>query len=223
MYKLSTRLLIVLLTFGIGISSAAGWYYYQESQKTQIILPIAKWEPIFFKTINEATNLAKFTELRKTNLSEGDVEIRVWYGFSGLPLEAVFLKRTNNEWSAQYLKTNNAHEFDKVELRQLNTPKSGWDSFWKKIVDQEILTLQQSVENECDISTIGAINYVVEINQNRTYRTYKYFNGSKCREATQAEEIVNIIGEEFDSDMEQCQRAEWFACTNARIANKRNQ
>jgi hypothetical protein len=235
MYKLSTRLLIVLLTFVIGISSAAGWYYYQESQKIQIILPNARWEQIFFNggevsgivegrfSINHVTKLAGLTELRKTSLKEGDVEIRVWRGFGLSPLEAVIIKRISGQWSAIHINHNN---LDKVELKELSPPKSGWESLWKKIVEKEILTLRDSSEINCGEGGIDGSGYVVEINQDKTYRTYMlsgdYAQG-KCREANQIEEIGDVIGEEFDSGIEQCTRAEWFACTKARKSNKQNQ
>lgn len=231
MFKLSTRLLIVLLTFVIGISSVAGWLYYQETQKTQIILPNSRWEPLFFNGvkgsrdgINQVTKLAGLNELRKTRLKDGDVEIRVWLGFSTAPLEAVILKRNGGQWSAQHIAES---DIGKVEVKELNSPKSGWEFFWKKIVDKEILTLPDSSEINCGEGGIDGGSYVVEINQHRTYRTYRLstaYSEGKCREANQMEEIGSIIGEEFDSGTvhtEQCNRAEWFACTKARKLNKK--
>lgn len=205
MYKIPTRLLIVILTFVIGVFAATGWFYYQESQKVQIIVSNGRWESIFFKEINRATNLAGQTELRNTNLKKGDVEIRVWRGFSLLPLEGIVLKRTDGQWSGLHIKTDNYYEAKKVETKQLNSPKSGWESFWKQVTDKEILTLPQSSENECDISEVDGISYVVEINQDKIYRTYHYpEGGEKCREAKQMESIGEIIGLEFDSGLEEC-------------------
>ena len=83
MYKLSTRFLVVILTFVIGIFAVSGWFYYQESQPIQIILPNSSWEPIAFGRakhkagINQATEMAGIKELRKMVLPEGDVEIRI--------------------------------------------------------------------------------------------------------------------------------------------------
>jgi hypothetical protein len=230
MYKLSTRLLIVLLTFVIGISSAAGWYYYQEYQKIQIILPNSRWEQIFFNggevsgilegrfSINHVTKLAGLRELRKTSLKEGDVEIRVWRGFGLSPLEAVIFKRNSGQWSAIHI---NHYELEKVEVKELNPPKSGWEAFWNKIVDKEILTLRDPSEFNCNDVVGDATAYVVEINQAKIYRTYMH-SYSKCPGANQMEEIGDIIGEEFDSGIEECKRAEWFACTKARKLNKQN-
>lgn len=229
MNKFSTRFLIIVLTFLVGISSVTSWLYYQESQKNQLILPNSRWEQIFFNgveggrdSINQVTKLAGLTELRKISLKKGDIEIRVWRGFSTLPLEGVVLKRTDNQWSARYI-AESYDDFGKVEMKELNAPKSGWESFWKQIVDKEILTLPDSSEINCGDGGIDAISNVVEINQKRTYRTYrlsKDYSAGKCRPANQMEEIADIIGEEFYSGIEQCRRAEWFACTKARKLNK---
>jgi hypothetical protein len=237
MYKLSTRLLIVLLTFVIGISSAGGWFYYQESQKTQIILPNSRWESLFFNGfrkdgtseeksggINQATKLAGLKELRKTRVKDGDIEVRVWRGFGLSPLEAVILSRTNNQWSAQHLKTDNYYDYEKVELKQLNSPKSGWETFWKQLTDNGILTLRDPSEINCEDSGLDGTSYVVEINQNKIYRTYQMRSGGKCDGVQQMEEIGEIIGLEFDSGLEQCKTTEWFACmTFLKTRNQTNQ
>ena len=179
MNKLFTRFSIVMLTFALGISSAVGWFYYRESQKTQITLPDARWEPLFFEGwrkaetgeksggINQATKLAGLEELRKIRVQDGDLEVRVWRGFGLLPLEAVILNRTNDLWSAQHLKTDNYYDYEKVELKKLNPPKSGWQSFWKQITDNGILTLRDPSEINCEDGGIDGMSYVVEINRNK--------------------------------------------------------
>lgn len=218
MNKLSTPVIVVILTFIFGTFSVAGWYYWK-SQKTQIILPNATWEQIFFRGINQATNLGGLTELRKTRLGNSDVEIRVWRGFSLSQLEGVILKRIDGQWSALYLKTDAPTEFKKIEIRELNPPKSGWESFWKQITDKGILTLPDASEINCEDGGFDRINYVVEINQNKVYRTYRYSNG-KCPEVKQMEEIGEIIGLEFDSGEEKCKTTEWFACMKLRKSFK---
>ncbi len=102
-------------------------------------------------------------------------------------------------------------------MKQLNPPKSGWQSFWKNIVDKGILTLPDASEIGCEMYIGDAISYVVEINQDKTYRTYRYSDGNeKCREAKQMEDIGEIIGLEFDSGIEKCKTTEWFACMTLR-------
>lgn len=234
MNKFSIRFLIIIVTFIIGISSAAGWFYYQESQKVEIQLPNSLWEPIFFNGvsrdgiseatggINQATKLAGLKELRKTSFKKGDMEIRVWRGFGLSPLEAVVLNRNNNQWSAQHLKTDNYYDYEKVELKQLNPPKSGWESFWKQVTDKGILTLRDPSEINCkDSDFVDGTGYVVEINQNKIYRTYKMHSGGECDSVRQMNQIGEIIGLEFDSGQEECKHYEWFACMT--LFKKRNQ
>jgi hypothetical protein len=226
MNRFSSRVLIILSTFVIGISCVAGWLYYQESQKTKIILPNSRWESIFFNgvenhnfgSINQTTKLGGLTELRKTIVRKGDIEVRIWRGFGLDPLEAVILKRENGQWSAQHLDT-----LREVEIENLKPPKSGWESFWQQLVDKEILTLRDSSEINCGEGGIDGIGYVVEINQDKIYRTYMLspsYSEGKCREVNQIEDISNFIGEEFDSGNQECKRNEWFACTKIRKSYK---
>ncbi len=136
-----------------------------------------------------------------------------WRGFGLSPLEGVILKRTNGQWSAFHIKTDNYYEAEKVEVKELQSPKSGWKSFWKNIIDKEILALPDASEIDCDVSIIDGTSYVVEINQDKNYRTYRYSEGSeKCREAEQMEQMGELIGLEFDSGNEECKTTEWFAC-----------
>lgn len=220
MSKHSTRILIAVLTFVLGTSFAAGWFYYQESQKVKIELPGARWEPIFFKTINKTTKLGGLEELRKTKLNEDDIEVRVWRGFGLGSLEGVILKLTNNRWKAFHVKANHYFEPTQAEVKQLSSPKSGWDYLWKNVTEQGLLTLRDPSEINCEDSGIDGTAYVVEINQNNIYRTYKMREYGKCLGVRQMETIDDLIGEEFDSEQEECKQAEWFACAKSRKSRR---
>ncbi|MBX7170528.1 MAG: hypothetical protein K1X72_06190 [Pyrinomonadaceae bacterium] len=221
MNKIPLRFSILLITFVIGISFVVGWFYYQDSQKSQIILPNSRWEQIFFNgtedrkfgTINQTANLGGLMELRKTIVKKGNLEIRIWRGFGREPLEGVVFKQTDNHWSGLHLIET---DIDKVEVENLSPPKSGWESFWQQLVDKEILTLRDSSEIKCGEAGIDGVSYVVEINQNKIYRTYMLslsdYDGN-CHEVKQIEDISSLIGEEFDSKNQECKRDEWFACT----------
>ncbi|MBC7795296.1 MAG: hypothetical protein H7Z37_00325, partial [Pyrinomonadaceae bacterium] len=89
-------------------------------------MPDASWEQIFFKTINETTELGGLKELRKTRLKKDDIEVRVWRGFGLGNLEGVIFKRTNGLWMAFHLKADDYVKPQKVEKSELNSPKSGW-------------------------------------------------------------------------------------------------
>lgn len=211
MHKYLTRILIAFLTFVLGISALAGWLYYRESQRVKIELPNSRWEQIFFKLINRTTELGALEELRKTSLKRDDIEIRVWRGFGLADFEGVIIKRTNNQWTAFHLKADNCCEPQQVQVEELNPPKSGWNSFWKNLTQHGILTLRDPSKTNCEDSGLDGTSYVVEINQNKVYRTYQMREGGKCFGVQQMEEIDDFIGEEFDSGREQCKKAEWFA------------
>ncbi len=220
MSKHSTRILIAVLTFVLGISFAAGWFYYQESQRVKIELPNSRWEPLFFRLINRTTELGELKELRKTKLNADDIEVRVWRGFGLGELEGVILKRTNNQWKAFHVKANDYFEPQQAEVKELNPPKSGWDSLWKNVTEQGLLTLRDPSEINCEDSGIDGTGYVIEINQNKIYRTYKMREDGKCPGVRQMETIDDLIGEEFDSGQEECKRAEWFACAKLRKSRR---
>ncbi len=220
MYKHPTRLLIAILTFVLGISAVVSWFYYRESQKVKIELPDARWESIFFKLINKTTELGGLDELRKTSLKRDDIEVRVWRGFGLGDLEGVILKRTNNQWRAFHVKADDYVEPQRVKVKELNPPKSSWNSFWNNIAGKGILTLRDPSEINCEVGGIDAGSYV-EINQNKIYRTYRFSDG-KCDGVLRMEEIGDIISEEFDSGQEQCKTTEWFACTKLRKSYKQD-
>jgi hypothetical protein len=222
MYKHPIRLLIAILTFVLGISVVVGWFYYQETQKIKIELPNARWESIFFKLINKTTELGGLDELRKTSLEKDNIEVRVWRGFGLGDLEGVVLKRIDGQWSALHVKANHYTEPQRVKVKKLDSPKSGWDSFWNNIEKKGILTLRDPSEKNCEDDGIDGTSYVIEINQKKTYRTYRMREEGKCDGVRQMEQIDDIIGEEFDSGLEECKTAEWFACTKFRKSYREN-
>lgn len=222
MFKHSTRLVIAILTCVLGLSAVVGWFYYRESQRVKIELPDSRWEQIFFKLINKTTELGGLEELRKTSLRGDDIEIRVWRGFGLGDLEGVILKRTNNQWRAFHVKADDYTEPQQVEVKELNPPKFGWDSFWKNANEQGLLTLRDPSEKNCEDSGLDGTSYVVEINRNKIYRTYQMRSGGKCGGVQQMEEIDDLIGEEFDSGQEQCKTTEWFACATLRKSYRQN-
>ena len=128
MYKLSTRFAVIILTFVVGIFAVAGWFYYQESQKIQVIVPNARHDSILFNGleerggINGITNLSGLPELRKTNLGAGIIEVRIWRGFGLSPLEGVVLRRIDGLWTGYHLIADEYNEREKVRVKRLYSP-----------------------------------------------------------------------------------------------------
>lgn len=209
-----------VLVFLFGVAAAAYWLYREETQKEPDIVSISRFDSIFSKDINLATSLADMPPLRKVSLGVDDSEVRIWRGHSISTQEGVFIKRVNGEWSGLHLslKTDEHGEVLAAEVKQLKTPESGWQIFLGKLGEKGLLLLPLTPENKCDTNLIDGILYVVEINQNNTYRNYMYIAGNDgCRESKQMTEIGEIIGLEFDSSQEECKTTyEWFACAKTK-------
>jgi hypothetical protein len=199
MNRLTFRIIVALITFILGIAATAVWFVNRPA-KTKI-MPVGKWEAIYFETINKRADAANLPRLRTVNLPNGDLEVRVWIGFGINGEDGIILRRSSNQWSAVYLHGM----FDRYlpakyqEQRNLDVPKSGWDKMWQRLTGAGILTLPDATEIGCRPYVVDGIGYVVETNTNKTYRTYMYENPqfAKCSEAKQMIEISEILYDEF--------------------------
>ncbi|HKC64296.1 MAG TPA: hypothetical protein VKB86_11695 [Pyrinomonadaceae bacterium] len=216
MRSLSIRIIVALLAFLLGIAAATLWvvnsppkqnlsgkndaaFINQEKQELRLEIPDDGWVSIFFESINKRANIAKLSSLR-TALPKDDLEVRVWGGFGLTPLEGFILKRTDGQWSAIHLKGISKKLPPSEYQKNMEAPKSGWESCWQRLVDAGILTLPDASEvKKCEVLAFDGFSYVVEINMNNTYRTYMYDNPiyAKCDEAKQMLKIGKIIDEEF--------------------------
>jgi hypothetical protein len=86
-----------------------------------------------------------------------------------------------------------------LQQKALAAPKSGWEAAWERLARAGILTLQDASEVQCQSGALDGVSYVVEINVNKTYRTYRYGNPQfmKCNEAKRMVAMIEIIADEF--------------------------
>lgn len=122
----------------------------------------------------------------------------MWHGFGLTALHGFILQRRSATWSAVHLEggfTDSTSE----RTRELEPPKSGWDQFWQRMKDAGISSLPDADELQCNPGVNDGMSYVVELNNQGTYRTYMYENPSyaKCSQAQQMIKIGNTIAEEF--------------------------
>ena len=216
MSHLTIRLIVALLTFLLGIAATAMWLtnrspvenvaqekasapVAQEKQELRLAVPDNPWVPIFFESINERAGVAKLPKLRTAILPKDGLEVRVWAGFGLTALEGFVLKRIDGQWSATQLAGIHPRLPRSEYQKKLQTPKSGWDACWRRLVEAGMLTLPDASEVRCNAGVLDGLSYIVEFNVNKTYRTYMYDNPdyAQCREAKQMLGIVKIIGEEF--------------------------
>lgn len=207
MHRLSVRFAIALLTFLIGVGAAAACLInHSRNQEPRVMLPDARWVPIFFestglasKSINERTKEANLQSLRTLLLPDKDLEVRVWAGFGVEGVDGFILRRYSNQWSAIYLRGMAERPPFPNSQTALGTPKSGWEPVWQSLIGAGIVTLPDASALGCDTYGKDGMSYVVEINMNKTYRTYSYPDPKylECEEAKQMKRIAEIIADEF--------------------------
>jgi hypothetical protein len=164
-----------------------------------LVIPSDPWEPIFFKEINQLAKIAGLQNLRSVALPSGDLEVRIWGGFGEDFTQGLILKRTTGQWSALHL----VRVHPKLPKSQYQivrpSPKSGWEKCWERLIKEGLLTLPDSSTLKGEKNIRDGFSYVVEINKDRTYRTYMYSNPDQqdWREAKQMVRVGQILSDEF--------------------------
>ncbi|CAN5323010.1 hypothetical protein BH10ACI1_BH10ACI1_00480 [soil metagenome] len=148
--------------------------------------------------------------LENRDLPNEDLEIRVWRFSAFGDKDLIFvLERIKGNWSANLLERTIAKKdisknnpSVKSSRRNLGQPKAGWETFWQRLVDVEILTLPDGDEVGNEVC-IDCWNFVVETKVAGNYRVYDYHvpEFSQSREAQQMVKIINIISDEFNLDV----------------------
>jgi hypothetical protein len=148
--------------------------------------------------LDEFASINGLSVLREDVLPENDLEVRVWVGFGLYGIDGFILKRNSGNWSATGLKQMICHAENRGRI-DLQAPKSGWESAWKKLVDAKILILPDSSKLNYKGGVTDGKGFVVETNSDYLYRTYHYGNPNyvKLKEAEQMVKIGQIIAEEF--------------------------
>lgn len=183
-------------------------------KKLKVEIPDANWPRIFFKAIDTVTELSGLKRLRETHLADGDMEVRVWRGFSLGPLEGVILNRTSGKWSALYVISDDCCDIKAAAIKALPAPKSGWENLWNGLNAEGISTLPDSSQVDCGPIGPDGMGYVVETNQHGVYRTYQYQTSysPKCEQVQKMKQIGRIIAEEFYDGKQECVDARWLPC-----------
>lgn len=154
------------------------------------------------------------SRLEKTKFSQDDLEIRVWqisdlympiYNGDGVSESVFVLKRLNEKWSARILRNTvkfvNEDKFEKTLKTNLSEPEVGWEEYWKKLTNADILILPDGE----DVGATGGFHsplFIVEAKVGENYRFYMYGespNGETVREVEQTLVIMNLIADEFNA------------------------
>ena len=210
------RLVLILLVTGmcklsVTCASAQPMLGFSESQEqekappnvgqTEIQLkPLTgdRSEPLFPETINERAEAANLPPLKSKDLNGNNLEFRVWVGFGMKPLEGFVIKRADGRWEGMFLESMNATTKPPY-VRELSSPKSGWNQLWSLPVDSSLLSLPDSSQLKDEIGIRDGTSYVVEVKKDGIYRTYAYLNPDyqRWQEAKQVLRIADILYGEF--------------------------
>jgi len=172
----------------------------KESVPPKLRIPRATWEPIFFDSINERARQSKLANLRTYSVPPGDIEVRLWEGFGITRLQGIRLQRTRGIWSGTWLSPATEKFAGTDYKKPLPAPKSGWILFWERLVQAGFTTRpDSSTLPDDDFVVRDGMSYVVEINRERTYRTYCYENPDMHKRWADKKmvELIKIIDEEF--------------------------
>ena len=152
------------------------------------------WEH-YFKLIKKYTDLAGIYELRKTTLPVSDFEVRVWYSGSFEPMECVIIRKKDDAWEAVHLKGNKESKPTQVTKTKLSQPSVGWEVFWERLGQQDILQLPGSVGMPLNDGS----GYLVEVRAKGIYKPSVFLNPQFFAQkgAKEILEISNILAREF--------------------------
>lgn len=160
-------------------------------------IPKSIWVDIFFESINKRAKSAGLSDLKSTVLPDEDLELRVWSGFGITTLQGFVLRKKAGVWQALDLSSGfNQAKNDFFDISQEHPkPVLGWDYFWTQLTSAGLLVIPDAEGIGCSAMVNDGTSYVVEINMNRTYRTYMYDNPNyaKCPETKQIMKIACII------------------------------
>lgn len=153
--------------------------------------------------------IANKLSLEKLENGFDSMQIRIWYGYAFEDTgQLVIFTNENNKWTSDFLTLSfNVNENkDSVwsigkELLRRN-PKSGWDSFIKKLLDYQILSLPDMAEIDENITIADGHAFTVEIATNNNYRFYQYQEPEMVKDrlwqAKNMSYILKLIESEFE-------------------------
>jgi hypothetical protein len=163
------------------------------------LVPVAgdRSEALFAETIRERAEKANLPPLKSKNLSDDDIEFRMWVGFGKKPLEGFVVSRIGGRWGGTFLESINLTT--RPPYRRELSLQNGWEKLWSQLVDAGLLTLPDSSQLKDEVLVNDGTSYVVEVMQGSVYRTYAYMNPDyqKWREAKQMLRMANILYKGF--------------------------
>ncbi len=155
------------------------------------------------ETIVKLAKSSNLSILETAEIPNDDLEARIWRHNGWWKRWLLVLRRSNGKWSADFQEQTLDEETGKIKKtskKKAGEPKSGWESVWKKLTNEELLTLPSGFENNGWLPCPDCGDVKIETKVGEIYRYYAYtepFLGSDIRETKQVAKIINIIAENF--------------------------
>ncbi len=162
-----------------------------------------------FRSPDEDAAISHLAPLRTYAVPAGDIEIRLWQGFTSIRTTGIVLRRRSGVWSGARLMGKSAavQAVDFTEL--LPKPEGGWEKLWNQLQTDGILTLPNQKQSgdpakegaNADSRVTEGIRYLIETNREGIYRGYSYDNPRFVRrqEDQQVAHIAKVVNDAFHS------------------------
>jgi hypothetical protein len=124
------------------------------------LAPVAgdRLEPLADESIKRRAKKAGLPPLRSKDISEDDIEFRVWAFLGKKPLQGFVISRTDGQWEGVFLESMN--QTNKPPYRRELSPKPGWEKLWRRLVDARLLTLPDSSQWKNEVTVKDGAIYV---------------------------------------------------------------
>lgn len=167
------------------------------------IQAIEKKKASLKKFTAEMSRNQRLSNLETAKISKNDLEVRFRKQSAWWKNWLLILKLKNEKWSAEYQEQifyDGTVKLKSVSKSELGEPASGWGNLWEKLIDEELLTLPDGLENGGFDPCPDCEGLLIETNIGGNYRICHYTKPvleSELRETRQIAKISNIIAEEF--------------------------
>ena len=150
------------------------------------------------------------SDLKLDTLQSGfkDIQIRIWLqNWLAIKKDLIILSRTNYQWTGELItmtyKYNDSlqeHLIVKKETKQV-FPYSGWDNFFKSLLNLKILTLRDM--NELPNYEVGddGTDFVFEIATPNKYRMFHYWQPSLFLDKYWEAKNVTLIAKLLEKEL----------------------
>ena len=153
--------------------------------------------------------------LRKVEVADDDLEMRIWVGFGYPTLSGFILERKENKWSASYLpQYQKSKEAPKPSLITLDRPVIGWDKLWSRLEEQDIMAEYENDTEKFSFNAQGGVfevftdstSVLVEVLIHNRHRYYSYHAPcySKAKGAKKLLKAVKVLEENFKINIHNC-------------------